>query len=378
MNLIAKRTVAMAGAALVVVGAIGAFKLHSVRALQERMARAVPPPATVSTEIAPLRVWRRQFHAVGSLAAVQGVTVSSQIEGAVAKIAFESGTRVNQGDLLIQQDISTDEALLRGLEAQANLAELTLNRQKELLEKATVSQADLDSAVAQSRAAEAAVQAERALIGKKTVRAPFSGRLGIRLVNLGQFLPAGGAVVDLQSLDPIHVNFTLPQQDVGDLHPGQAVRMSVDAYPHAVFEGQINALNSSVDGSTRNILVQATVPNHDERLIPGMFATVDVALSSEDKFVTLPETAIVYNPYGNAVYVVRRTRTEAGAEVLEARQQFVTLGATLGDLVAIVKGVSEGDEVVTAGQLKLHNGSTVVVNNSVQPPVNPSPNPPNT
>jgi membrane fusion protein (multidrug efflux system) len=377
MNLMAKRTLAMAGAALGVVGVIGAFKLHSLHAVQERMARSVAPPATVSTEIAPLRVWRRQFHAVGTLAAVQGVTVSSQIEGTVAKIAFESGQHANQGDLLIQQDVSTDEAQLAGLEAQSNLAVLTLNRQTELREKATNSQADLDSAVAQSRAAEAAVQTERAVIGKKTIRAPFSGRLGIRQVNLGQFLPAGGSIVDLQSLDPIYVNFTLPQQDVGELHAGQAVRMTVDAYPHAVFEGQINALNSSVDGATRNIPIQATVPNRDGRLIPGMFASVEIVLSAEDKFVTLPESAIVYNPYGNAVYVIRRSKTEAGGEALEARQQFVTLGATLGDLVAILKGVAPGDEVVTAGQLKLHNGSTVVVNNAVQPPVNPSPNPPN-
>jgi len=361
-----------------VVGSIAALKVRALHAVRDRMARMAVPPPTVSTEIAPATVWRREFHAVGSLAAVQGVTVSCQIEGPVALVSFDSGRHANQGDILIQQDVSTDKAQLVGLEAQAELAQLTLIRAKDLREKNTNSQAELDSAEAQSRSAASLVDALRALIEKKTVRAPFSGLLGIRQVNLGQYLPAGGPVVELQSLDPIYVNFTLPQQVVGDLHAGQTVRLNVDAYPHTAFEGRINALNSKVDSDTRNIQVQATVANHDERLLPGMFATADVVLPAQDRFVTLPESAIVYNPYGNAVYVITRIRTEAGGEVLTARQQFVTLGETRGDLVAIVKGVNAGDEVVTAGQLKLHNGSPVIVNNSVQPPVDPAPTPPNT
>jgi membrane fusion protein (multidrug efflux system) len=378
MTLTAKRTLAMLAAVILVVGAIGAYKLKTIRALQARAAAAVIPPATVSTTVAPITVWQRQFHSVGSLAAVQGVTVSNQIEGSVVKIAFESGQHVKAGDLLIQQDVSTDTAQLSGLEAQADLALLTLNRARELRAKETNSQADLDNAEAQCREASSAVENERAVIGKKTIRAPFSGLLGLRQVNLGQFLPAGAPIAALQALDPIYVNFSLPQQDVGDLHAGQTVRITVDAYPGAVFEGKINAVNSMIDEATRNIQVQATIRNADERLVPGMFAGVDVILSHEDRLVTLPETAIVYNPYGTAVYIIERTTTESGGQRLVARQHFVTLGETRGDQVAVVKGVKAGDEVVTAGQLKLRNGAPVVVDNSAQPAANPAPNLPNT
>ena len=374
----AARTLILIAAVILVVGGIWAYKIFTLHALQARMATMMIPPATVSTAIAPSTVWQRQFHAVGSLAAVQGVTVSNQIEGAVAKIAFESGRHVKAGDVLVEEDVSTDEAQLAGLVAQADLAKITLARARELRANDTNSQAELDSAEGQFRAAGSAVDNERAVIGKKTIKAPFSGLLGIRQVNLGQFLPAGGPIVTLQALDPIYVNFTLPQQDVADLHVGQAVRVSIDAYPGTVFEGKVNALNSKVDDATRNLQVQATLSNADERLLPGMFAGVDLILPREDHFVTLPETAIVYNPYGNAVYVIERTKTGSGSELLVARQHFVTLGETRGDEVAVVKGINAGDEVVTSGQLKLHNGSSVVVNNAVQPPVNPAPNPPNT
>ena len=374
----ATRTLALIAVVILVVGGIWAYKIYTLHALQARMATMMVPPAAVSTTTAATSVWQRRFHSVGTLAAVQGVTVSNQIEGSVAKIAFESGQHVKAGDLLIQQDVSTDEAQLAGLVAQADLAKITLTRARELRANDTNSQADLDSAEAMARAADSAVANQRALIGKKTIQAPFSGQLGIRQADLGQFLPAGGSVVTLQALDPIYVNFSLPQEDVADLHVGQPVRATVDAYPGAVFEGRVNALNSKVDETTRNLQVQATISNADERLLPGMFAGVDLILPREDHFVTLPETAIVYNPYGNAVYVVERTKTEAGGQLLVARQHFVTLGETRGDQVSVVKGVNAGDEVVTSGQLKLHNGSPIIVNNEVVPPVNAAPNPPNT
>jgi membrane fusion protein, multidrug efflux system len=372
------RTLGLLAAVILVVGGIWVYKFSTLRALQARMSAMTLPPAAVSTVIAQTAVWQNQFHSVGSLAAVQGVTVSNQIEGAVAKIAFTSGQRVKAADLLIQQDVSTDEALLSGLAAQADLAKITLDRARELRASNTNSQADLDSAEAQSRAAISAVDNQRALIGKKTICAPFSGQLGIRQVDLGQFLPAGGTIVTLQALDPIYVNFSLPQQDVANLHVGQAVRVAVDSFPGVVFEGKVNAVNPLVDNATRNLQVQATIPNADERLLPGMFAGVDLVLPHEDHFVTLPETAIVYNPYGDAVYVVEHTKDASGGEQLVARQHFVTLGDTRGDEVAILKGVNAGDEIVTAGQLKLHNGAPVVINNSVQPPVNQAPTPPNT
>jgi membrane fusion protein (multidrug efflux system) len=378
MKPMAKRTLALSAAVILVVAGIAAIKMRSIHALQARMAMMKIPPATVSTVTAALADWQHHLHAVGSLAAVQGVTVSNQIEGAVAIVSFESGQRVQAGDLLVQQDISADTAQLRGFEAQAELARLTLVRAKELRAKETNSQADLDSAEAQFKAAVAAADNERAIIAKKTIRAPFSGILGIRQVNIGQFLPAGGSIVSLQALDPIYANFSLPQQDLGVLRAGQTVRMTVDAYPGAVFEGKVNALESRVDDASRNILVEATYANADARLVPGMYASVDVVLPGADHLVTLPESAIVYNPYGNAVYVVERSRSGSGEESLVARQHFVTLGDTRGDQVSVVKGVKPGDEVVTAGQLKLHNGSPIVVNNSVQAPSDPAPTPPNT
>lgn len=374
----AKRTLAMTAAVIVVVAGIAFIKMRSFHAMQARMSMMRIPPATVSTVSAALSTWQHHLHAVGSLAAVQGVTVSNQIEGAVATVSFESGQHVKAGDLLVQQDISSDTAQLRGLDAQVELARLTLERAKELRAKETNSQADLDSADAQYKAALAAADNERAIIGKKTIRAPFSGILGIRLVNLGQFLPAGGSIVALQALDPIYANFSLPQRDMGSLRPGQEVRMTIDAFPGVAFEGKVNAMDSKVDDSSRNILVEATFANADARLVPGMYASVDVILQGADRYVTLPETAVVYNPYGNAVYVVERSKGDSGEETLVARQHFVTLGDTRGDEVAVLKGVKPGDEVVTAGQLKLHNGSPIVVNNSVQPPTNPAPNPPNT
>jgi membrane fusion protein, multidrug efflux system len=218
------------------------------------------------------------------------------------------------------------------------------------------------------------VAQQKALIAKKTIRAPFAGRLGIRQVDLGQYLPAGGSIVTLQSLDPIYVNFSVPQQDVTHLQKGQTVAVTVDAYPGVNFTGTITAINSKVDDATRNIQVQATLPNDGERLLPGMFASVDVELPQQDRFVTLPETAIVYNPYGDAVYVLEKG-PDGG---LVARQQFVQLGDTRGDQVAIVKGIQPGQEVVTAGQIKLRNGSPVKVNNSIAPADSAAPVLPNT
>lgn len=367
----------MLAAVLLVVAGLALYEWTAIRATKARLMASRPPPQSVSTTIARTSPWRRELHAVGSLSAVQGVVVCSQLDGAVARIAFESGQRVRAGDLLVQQDISTETAQLRGLAAQADLAAVTLRRARELRASNTNSQADLDAAEAQWRAAVADADNERAVIAKKRIRAPFSGLLGIRLVNLGQFLPAGGSIVSLQSLDPIYVEFTLPQQDVGSLRAGQAVRMAVDAYPGVNYAGTVNALESRVDDATRNIRVQATIPNPDGRLLPGMFATVEVIEPDERSFVTLPETAVVYNPYGDAVYVIERTRTDAG-ETLVARQHFVTLGGTRGDEVAVLKGVNPGDEVVTAGQLKLRNGSPVRINNSIALPVSAAPNPPNT
>jgi membrane fusion protein (multidrug efflux system) len=378
MTILTRRTLGMLGAVILVLGAIAAFKYFSLLKVARARAAARPPPVSVAATSAAESTWQRQFHAVGTLDAVEGVTVSNELAGTVAKIAFESGQHVNRGDLLVQLDISTDEAQQRGLEAQATLARITLERAHELRAANSNSQADLDSADAQYQQALANVDNQRAVIAKKTIRAPFAGLLGIRQVDLGQYLAAGAAIVSLQALDPIYANFSLPEQDVTQLRAGQAVRLSVEAYPGEAFAGVINALNSKVDETTHNLQVQATVHNVDERLVPGMFVRTDVVLPREDHFVTLPATAIVYNSYGDAVYVVEQGEDPPGGPTLVVRQRFVELGETRGDQVAVVKGVRPGEQVVTAGQLKLRNGSAVQINNAIQPSANPAPAPPNT
>jgi len=368
----------MIAAVLIVVGAIAALKFYSIHQIAVARAAAKPPPVTVAAISAAETTWQRQLHAPGNLAAAQGVTVSNELAGSVAKIDFESGQHVQQGDLLVQLDVSTDQAQLRGLEAQAELNKISLQRARELRATNANPQSDLDSAEAQYKQAVANVDNQRALIAKKTIRAPFTGRLGIRQINLGQYLAAGAEIVTLQAVDPIYVNFFLPEQDITDLRPGQAVRIAVETFPDVMFTGVISALNSKVDDATHNIQVQATVRNADERLVPGMFATADVVLPRQDQYVTLPETAIVYNPYGNAVYVIEKSPDAGGAGPLVARQRFIQLGETRGDQVAVLKGVQAGDRIVTAGQLKLRNGSAVQVDNTVELSTNPAPQPPNT
>ena len=377
MTLLAKRSIGMLAAILLVVGAIAFWKYYTIRTLIAKMSAQKPPPTVVSSIKAVEEVWQERRHAVGSLAAVQGVTVSNELPGTVQSIAFESGTLVKQGDLLVQLDVTNDQAQLRGLEAQATLARVNLDRAKGLRNSNTNAQTDLDTAEAQHQQAQAAVDTLKANIAKKTITAPFAGQLGLRQVNLGQYLAAGTAIVTLQAMDPIYVNFTVPQQDVVNLSPKQSVQVSIDAYPGEAFDGAINAINAKVDDATRNLAVQATLGNAGGKLKPGMFGAVDVLLPRQARLITLPQATIVYNPYGNAVYIVEKSKEAAGAGALIARQRFVQLGETRGDQVAVLKGVQAGDEVVTSGQIKLRNGAAVAINNSVTPENNPAPTLPN-
>ena len=378
MTIHTKRIIGMVFGVILVVGAIAGWKYITVRAMIEKMTAMKPAPITVSSLKASDALWQRQLHAVGSFAAVQGVTVTNELDGTVVNLAFEAGALVHKGDLLVQLDLSTEQAQLVSAEAAADLSRINLQRARELRTQNTNSQSDLDAAEAQARQTTGSVEIIRAAIAKKTIRAPFAGRLGIRQISLGQFLKGGTAIVSLQTLDPMYVNFSLPQQDIVGLTAGQAVRVSIDAYPGTVFEGTINAINSKVDDSNRNVQVQATLGNADERIKPGMFASVDVVLPHEEKFVTLPQSAISYNPYGNSVYIVENKGGGPDGPVLTVRQQFVELGDRRGDQVAVLKGVKPGDEVVTAGQLKLRNGSAVQINNAVNPENSPAPTLPNT
>lgn len=342
-----------------------------------KMSVQKPAPTVVSSMKATEEIWERRLHAVGSFAPAEGIAVANELDGTVTKIAFESGARVSQGDLLVQLDISTEQAQLASAEAGADLARLNLKRAQDLRAKDTNSQADLDVGEAQARQTVANADAIRAVIAKKTIRAPFAGRTGIRQVNLGQFIKGGTAIVPLQALDPIYLNFALPQQDVTGLTVGQTIRVTVDAYPGQVFEGAITALNAKVDDATRNLQVQATLRNADEKLKSGMFATVDVLLPKKDSYVTLPQTAIVYNPYGNAVYVAEKSTEGTNGGALVARQRFVQMGDTRGDQIAVLTGVKAGEEIITSGQLKLRNGAAIEINNAVPPASNPAPTPAN-
>ena len=373
-----KRWLYMLAAVAAIVAVIALIKVHQIKAGAAMMRSRRPDAPAVATIDAAEQPWQRQYHAVGSFAAVQGVTVSNELAGTIEKIAFESGNQVKPGDLLVRFNIAPDEAQLRGAEAQAALARINLNRAKDLRTQGTNAQSDLDIADAEYQQATALVDNLKATIAKKVIVAPFGGRLGIRQVDLGQFLAVGTPIVTLQALDPLYINFALPQQDVVGLSVGQKIKITVDAYPGEAFAGAVTALNSKVDEATRNIEIQATVPNADGRLNPGMFGSVDVLQPKEDRFLVLPQSAIVYNPYGNAVYVVKQEKDDQGSSVLVVRQRFVQLGETRGDQVAVLKGVAVGEQVVTAGQLKLRNGVTVQINNTVQPDNNAAPTLPNT
>jgi membrane fusion protein (multidrug efflux system) len=321
--------------------------------------------------------WTPTIESVGSLAAVQGVNVAAELDGKIVHIAFEPGTTVKEGDLLVQQDTSTEEAQLRSAEASVTLAKVSLRRDHELMAQSTISQSELDSAEAQFKQAEAQADDIRAAISKKTIRAPFGGRLGIRLVNLGQSLKSGDPIVSLQALDPIFVDFQLPQQRLAELARNLVVQVTSDALaPNEVVEGRITAINPDVDSATRNVRVQATLANPRERLHPGMFVNTAVLLPKADRVLVIPATAVLYAPYGNSVFVVEEKKGENnGAPDKMVRQQLVRLGESRGDFVAVTSGLRAGETVVTTGVFKLRNGIAVTVDNQLAPAAELAPKP---
>jgi len=335
------------------------------------------PPIAVTTTVASQSEWQPTLDTIGTVTAINGVTVSTDLAGIVDKIAFTSGTVVKAGDLLVHLNTDQEQAQLEQAQAQLALAQLTLNRDRDLLAKRTISQQDYDTAEATYRGNQATVDQFRALIARKTLRAPFDGVIGIRQVNLGQYLNTGDAVVSLQSFDPIYVNFTLPQQDLSKLAVGQKVDLRLDAYGDAVFPGQINAVNSMVDQATRNVQVQATLQNGEQKLRPGMFAKVSVILPQREQVIALPVSSVHYAPYGDSVFIVGDDKDEDGKPIKSVKEQFVKLGTARGDLVAVVSGVKPGDEVVTSGVFRLKSGAAIIINNKVQPNSEASPTPAN-
>ena len=371
-----KRMIIMLTLTGLVLGAVFGFQAFKSVMIAKFMATLSNPPQTVSTTIAASQEWRSQLEAVGSLRAVNGANLSGQVAGIVSAVHFESGADVKKGDLLLELQAEDDKAHLDALKATASLARITFERDSNLVKTNAVSQQTVDTDKGNLANAEALVAQQQALVNYKSIAAPFSGRLGIRQVDLGQYLAAGTTIVTLQQLDPIFVDFYLPQQALAQIKVGQEVTGKVDTYPNKTFVGQIAAINSLVDTTTRNVQVRATMQNHENLLLPGMFATIEIDTSAPQKFVTLPQTAIAYNSYGNIVYLIdEKGKDDKGQPRLAARQTFVTTGATRGDQVAVLSGVKDGDVVVTAGQIKLRNGTPVKINNAVQPANDPAPQP---
>ena len=358
----------------VVLGGLFGFKVFVNGKIKEAMAGMANTPQTVSAAKAESSDWQPTIDAVGSLRAVRGADLSLEVPGVVEEILFQSGDEVQAGQILLRLRAEDEIAKLQSLEATAQLAQITYDRDVKQLKARAISQAVVDNDEANLRNAKAQVAQQKAIVDKKTLRAPFAGRLGLRQVDLGQFLSAGTVIATLQSLDPIFVDFLLPQQAVAQLTVGAKVEAKVDAFPDRVFTGKITAINPKIETASRNIQVRATLPNADQKLLPGMFATVQLETGAAQRLITLPQTAVSYNPYGSLVYLVDdKGKGADGKPQLTARQVFVTTGATRGDQVAILKGVAEGDMVVTSGQIKLRNGVPVVVDNRVVPKNDPDP-----
>jgi len=373
----AKRMIVMLTLTTMLVAGLGFVKFKQIQTAIAQGAAFQPPPEAVTTIVAGQEEWPATLSAIGTLAAVQGVTVSADLPGTIDRIAFDSGQWVRAGDMLAVLDTRQEQAQMAAAESQRQLARLNFNRLRGLLDENVISRAEFDRAAAEDRQTEAQVGEIRAAIERKTIRAPFSGVLGIRQVNLGQYLSAGDPVVNLQSLNPIYVNFGVPQQEAGQMHVGRSVRITTDEAAGIGVVGRISAIDSIVDQTTRNVQVQATLANPEGTLRPGMFVQTQVTLGANRPVTALPASAISYAPYGDSVYIVADLKGPNGETYRGVRQQFVKLGPARGDQVAVTSGVNPGDEVVTSGVFKLRNGAAVLVNNKVRPANSTAPKPEN-
>jgi membrane fusion protein (multidrug efflux system) len=385
-----KRMLIMIGGILVLVVILGGgFALH----IRKLMASAPKPyPQTVTVIKVGSQDWQPTLAAVGSMVPVRGVDVTTEIAGLVREIHFKSGQDVKKGEVLVELNADSDKAQLAALEAAAELSASVLKRDKAQFDAQAIAQAQVDADSADLKSKRALAAQQQAIIDKKTIRAPFAGKLGITTVNPGQYVNPGDKIVTLQTIDPIYVDFNLPQQTVGSLQVGQVVNVTSDGFAGVAFPGKITAISPKVDIATRNVVVEATLSNQKRQLLPGMFANASVEVGDKKHYLTLPQTAITYNPYGSTVFVVM-TADEAAAAAkaaasgasapaqaasgsgLVVQQAFVTTGSTRGDQVAILKGLKEGQQVVTSGQVKLKNGTSIVIDNSVLPANSPNPTP---
>ncbi len=371
----AKRMILMLVLMTILIAGLGFVKVRQFQAMAGEFAAMQPPPDAVTTITAAEEQWPSTLNAIGTVAAVQGVTVSADLPGIVNRIAFDSGRAVQKGDVLVQLDTRQEQAQLAGAESELELARLNFERMQDLVRQDAVSRAEYDAAAAAHTQAQAKLREIRATIERKTIRAPFSGVLGIRQVNLGQYLAGGDAVVPLQSVNPVYVNFGVPQQDASRMRIGRTVHVKSDEAGEQEFAGRISALDSVVDQATRNVQVQATLANPGGRLKPGMFVRTQVVVGAARPVIAVPASAINYAPYGDSVFVVADMKNENGQAYRGVRQQVVKVGGARGDQVAVLSGISAGDEIVTSGVFKLRNGAAVQVNNTVQPGNSPAPSP---
>jgi membrane fusion protein, multidrug efflux system len=375
-----KRMTIMLIAVGLLIGGLVGFNFFKGYMMQKYMGKGGLPPATVSAMKAEYQVWQPQLNAVGTLRAVRGVDVTTEVAGLVRSINFKSGDEVKTGQVLAQLNADSDIAQLHSLEAAAELASTVYERDKAQLAAEVISKAQVDTDAGDLKSKRAQVAQQQAVVEKKTLRAPFAGKLGISIVNPGQYLNPADKLVTLQTIDPIYVDFYLPQQQLPQVAIGQTVTLTTDTYKDTPFTGKINAINPKIDTNTRTVQVEATIPNTKRQLLPGMFANVRVNSGEENRYITLPQTAITFNPYGDTVFVVKPSdkkedKDEKGNARLLAQQVFVTTGPTRGDQVAILKGIEPGTEVVTSGQVKLKSGTPLIVDNKVQPSNSPNPRP---
>jgi membrane fusion protein, multidrug efflux system len=366
------RLIIVLGAAAVLLGALGFFNLVlKPQFIAKFKAENAPKNQTVSTTVAGFSDWQPEITAVGSMRAFRGVVVTTELAGLVRAVNFKSGDEAKNGAVLVELNADSDIAQLHALQAAADLSQTTYNRDKVQLDAQAISQAVLDSDAADLKNRRAQAESQAALVAKKTLRAPFAGQLGVTTLNPGQYLNPGDKVVTLQAIDPILVDFRIPQMQLARITKGQTLHVTTDAFPGEVFEGKVTAIDPLVDSATRNFQVEASVNNTSRRLLPGMFAQVAVQSGDKKRYLTLPQTAITYNPYGATVFLANKSSDGK----LTAQQVFVTVNATRGDQAAIVSGIKEGDTVVTSGQLKLKNGTVLLVDNSVSPKDDPHPTP---
>lgn len=370
-----KRMIIMLVAVGVVLGLVFGFQVFKGIMIKKFMSANVPVQ-TVSTTTAKMEDWQPTMSAVGSLRAVRGADLSFEVPGIVDEVLFNSGDEVKAGTVLVRLRSEDDQARLASLQAAADLANSTLARDRRQFEAKAISQAALDIAASNAKTSQAAVAEARATLNKKVVRAPFDGKVGVRLVDVGQYLNPGTPVVTLQALDPIYADFYMPPQQASQLTVGQKAMVRLDADAATHLEGEISAINPKVETTSRNVLVRATLRNPGSKLLPGTSVNIEVASGKPSRYITVPQTAVTFNPYGNTIYLaVDNGKDEQGKPKLAARQAFVVTGPTRGDQIAVFEGIKEGDTVVTAGQLKIQNGTALTINNSVQPTNDPKPKP---